>query len=59
MRKWQIESIGSIGGTSPRKLVYAGRDACYRPGLLRGEAKKEASFVLWLRRLVGRIINYL
>lgn len=59
MRKWQIEPIQSIGGTSPRKLVFTGNVAYPWASVLSKKQKKESLFVSWLRDAVGRVIQYL
>lgn len=59
MRKWQIEPIQSIGGTSPRKVVFTGLDLYQRPVLSILEPKKDSLLVSRIRHVVGRMIQYL
>lgn len=59
MKKWQIEPIRSIGGASPRKVVFTGHDIYLRPELLNLEPKKDSLFVARIRRVVDRITRYL
>ncbi len=59
MKKWKIEPIPSIGGTTPKKLIFTGHDSFTRSTFSIKEPKKELAIVSWLRRVIGRIMYYL
>jgi len=59
MKKWQIESVPSIGGNTPQKLVFTGHDSFPKSANLLNSPKKEPVLVIWIRYLVGRLIHHL
>ncbi len=59
MKKWQVESISSIGGGAPRKLVFTGHDSIPGSAHLLNYPKKESLLVTRIRSLVGHLIRYL
>ena len=59
MKKWQIESVPSIGGGIPRKLIFTGHDSFPKSTHLLNSPKEESILVIWIRYLGGRLIHHL